>query len=305
MIFFLLASAIADFQAVLSPFGQPLNSAAVFIAVLLLFLLILLLYFYYYATQAVVLYREAFTKSQAKLNRCEADLKKLSKERDTLKCLYVKKEEEIRDLRADLAQDRKEEAELDEQLQQKLERIELLRGEVDQIKADCDRWKENMDRLAAEKEATLAKLSSAEVELWGVKEKSSAQAKRIEELEAELAEAKAEVEKTKITAEKSIAVYLADAEAAQTQLREASNRERRSNDLAKCQSRRETLEEIHARGYDLSKEIAQAKALEADARLLISSDDGDDDEGSQGGSDNDEGPEGEAAPEGETSPGHS
>ncbi|XP_019259769.1 PREDICTED: uncharacterized protein LOC109237835 [Nicotiana attenuata] len=249
----------------------------------------------------VMLHREAFTKSQTELNRCEVDLKRLTEERDALKRLYVQKEEEIRDLRADLAQARKEEAELDEQvtillkeygldptveantsisqLQQKLERIELLRGEVDQIKADCDRWNENMDHLAAEKESTLAKLSSAEVQLRSIKEKSSAQAKRIEELEAELAEAG----KTKTMANKSIAVYLADAEAAQT----------------------ETLEEIHARGFDLSKEIAQAKALEVDAGLLVSSDDDDDDEGSQGGSDNDEGPEGEAAPEGETSPGHS
>nr|XP_009761550.1 PREDICTED: uncharacterized protein LOC104213713 [Nicotiana sylvestris] len=128
-----------------------------------------------------------------------------------------------------------------------------------------------MDCLAAEKEASMAKLSSAEVQLRGIKEKSSAQAKRIEELEAELAEAKAEVGKMKIVAYKSIAVYLDDVEAAQTQLMEASDREQRSNDLAKCQSRRETPEEIHARGFDLSKEIPKAKALdEVDARLLVS-----------------------------------
>ncbi|XP_070022153.1 protein gar2-like [Nicotiana sylvestris] len=130
-------------------------------------------------------------------------------------------------------------------------------------------------------------------------EKGSAQAKRIEELEAKLAEAKAEVEKMKITADKSIAMYLADVEATQTQLREASDRERWSNDLAKCQSRRETLEEIHARGFNLSKEIAQANVREADARLFVSSDDDDDNKGNQGGSDNDNGPKGEVAPDGE------
>ncbi|XP_070026380.1 kinesin-like protein klpA [Nicotiana sylvestris] len=233
--------------------------------------------------------------SQAELNWCEADLKKLTKERDALKCLYVKKEEEIRDLRADLAQDRKEEAKLDaqvtiilkeyglldptveantsvSQLHQKLERIELLRGEVDQIKVNCDRWKENMDRLAAEKEATLAKLSLAEVQLQGINEKSSPHAEWIEELEVKLAEAKAEVGETKISADKSIAVYLDDVEDAQMQLRKASNRERRSNDLV---------------------------------MLLLSFDDDDDDEGNQDGSDNDEEPEREAAPEGETSPEHS
>ncbi|XP_070022809.1 uncharacterized protein [Nicotiana sylvestris] len=267
---------------------------------------------------AVTLHQEAFTKSQAELSWCEANLKRFIEERGALKHLYVQKEEEPRDLRAELAQVHKEKAELDKQvtillkeygldptveantsiseLQQKLERIELLRGEVDQVKADCDWWKESMDLLATEKEATLAKLSSAEVQLRSIKEKSSAQAKRIEELEARLAEAKAEVEKTKIATGKSIVVYLDNAEADQIQLREASDRERRRNDLVKCQSRRETLEEIHAQGFNLSKKIAQAKALEADARFLVSFDDDDDNKGSQGGSDNDEGPKGEAAP---------
>nr|XP_016466478.1 PREDICTED: uncharacterized protein LOC107789217 [Nicotiana tabacum] len=199
-----------------------------------------------------------------------------------------------RDLQADLAKAREEEAELDKQvsvllikygidptvkantslsqLQQKVESIVLFRGEVDQLKADCDRWKENMDRLAAEKEITLAKLLSSEVQLRGVKEKSSAQAKRIEELETGLAEAKAEIEKTKVMADKSIAMYRADVEAAQIQLREASDRERWIIDS-----------------------IARAKVLEDEAKQLASFDDEDDDEeDSRGGSD--EGPEGEVAP---------
>ncbi|XP_019229015.1 PREDICTED: EF-hand calcium-binding domain-containing protein 4B-like [Nicotiana attenuata] len=180
---------------------------------------------------------EAFTKFQSDLSQCEAELQKTSEEKNALKLLCGQRDEELRDLRADLAKACKEEAELDEQvtillkeygldptveantsvsqLQQKLERIELLREEVNQIKADSEWWKEKMDHLAAEKEAASAKLSSAEVQLWSIKEKSSAQAKRIEELEAELAKAKAEVEKMKIKSNKSIAVYLADGEAAQ------------------------------------------------------------------------------------------
>ena len=51
------------------------------------------------------------------------------------------------------------------QLQQKVEKIGLLWEEVDQIKAECDRWKETIDRLAAEKETILAKLSSVDVQL--------------------------------------------------------------------------------------------------------------------------------------------
>lgn len=107
-----------------------------------------------------------------------------------------------------------------------------------------------------------------------------------------------------VVADKSIAMYRADAEAAQMQLREASDREQWVIDLAKCQSRRETLEEIHTRGFDLSEEIARAKVFEAEARQLVSFDDEDDDEeGNRGGSDI--GPEGEVVPEEEVETGHS
>ncbi|XP_070035079.1 uncharacterized protein [Nicotiana tomentosiformis] len=268
--------------------------------------------------EAQRLLSRAFAKFRADLSQCETELQKVSEERNALKLLCGQKDETIKDLQADLAKAHEEEAELDKQvsillikygldptveantslsqLQQKVERIELLRGEVDQVKADCDRWKENMDRLAAEKETTLAKLSSAEVQLWGIKEKSSAQAKRIEKLETGLAKAKAEIEKTKVMADKSISMYRANAEAAQIQLKEAYDREQLIIDSAKCQSRRKTLEKIHTRGFDLSKEIARAKVLEDEAKQLASFDDEDDDEeGSRGGSD--EGPEGEVLPE--------
>ncbi|XP_019265384.1 PREDICTED: uncharacterized protein LOC109242944 isoform X2 [Nicotiana attenuata] len=66
--------------------------------------------------QDVTLHREAFTKYQAELSRCEDNLKRLTEERDALKRVYVQKEEELKDLRAELAQARKEEAELDKQL---------------------------------------------------------------------------------------------------------------------------------------------------------------------------------------------
>ncbi|XP_070045474.1 uncharacterized protein [Nicotiana tomentosiformis] len=180
---------------------------------------------------------KAFAKFRTDLSQCETELQKFSEERNALKLLCGQKDKTIKDLQANLAKAHEEEAELDKQvsillikygldptveantslsqLQQKVERIELLRGEVDQVKADCDRWKENMDRLDAEKETTLAKLSSAEVQLQGIKEKSSIQAKRIEELETGLAKAKAEIEKTKVMADKSISMYRADVEAAQ------------------------------------------------------------------------------------------
>ncbi|XP_070037070.1 kinesin-like protein KIN-14N [Nicotiana tomentosiformis] len=270
--------------------------------------------------------QKAFAKFRADLSQCEIELQRVSGERNALKLLCGQRDETIKYLQVDLAKAHEEEAELDKQvsillikyglnpimevntslsqLQQKVEKIELLRGEYDQVKVDCDRRKENMDLLAVEKETTSAKLSSAEVQLRGIKEKSLAQAKRIEELETGLAKAKAEIEKTKVMADKSIAMYRADAEAIQMQVREASDREQSIIDSAKCQSWRETLEEIHTRDFDLSGEIARAKMLEAEARQLATFDNEDEDEeGSRGGSD--EGPEGEVAPEEEVETGRS
>ncbi|XP_070057199.1 uncharacterized protein [Nicotiana tomentosiformis] len=162
-----------------------------------------------------------------------------------------------------------------------------------------------MDRFAIEKEAARAQLSSVESHLPGMKEKSSAQAKKIEELEARLAseraKAKSEAEKAMAEVEAIVAVYRDNAKVAQVQAREvvetAQTRAHWIAELAKFQSRRETLEEIHAQGFDLTDEIIKAKEHEADARVLAFFDD-DDDDGSKSGSENGEDLDGEeAAPE--------
>lgn len=73
-----------------------------------------------------------------------------------------------------------------------------------------------------------------------------------------------------------MAIYLKDATDAQMELRGAFDREKRSNNYAQRRSRRETLKEVHAKGFDLSEEIKKAKADEADAKFVLSSDDDDD-----------------------------
>ncbi|XP_070039958.1 uncharacterized protein [Nicotiana tomentosiformis] len=186
------------------------------------------------------------------------------------------------------------------QLQHKLEVIDKLREEVDMIRAETLGWKDGMDRLATEKETARAQLSSAKNQLRGMKEKSLVQARKIEELEArlasELAKARSDAEKAKANADAFVVVYRADAEAAQVQAREAAETtEARAHwvaELAKCRSRRETLEEIHSRGFDLTEEIKRAKELEVDAEALASDDD-DDDDGSKSGSESGEEPDGE------------
>ncbi|XP_070031455.1 uncharacterized protein [Nicotiana tomentosiformis] len=83
-----------------------------------------------------------------------------------------------------------------------------------------------------------------------------------------------------------MAIYRADTEAAQVQVRKAAKTDQTRAywiaNFTKCQSRRDTLEEIYARGFDLTEEIIKAKELKADARALASDDDDDDDESKSG-----------------------
>ncbi|XP_070019942.1 uncharacterized protein [Nicotiana sylvestris] len=224
---------------------------------------------------ASTIFKEAqhlLSRFRAELSQCEVKLKKISGEEKALRLLCSQKEEEFKNLRTALAKAQKSEAEIDEQ----------LRGDVDQVRANRHQWKKNMDQLAVDKDSTTTQLASVETQLRGIKAKGMSQARKIEELEAELAkaraeavQAKAEAEKIKVGADKSIAIYLREAVAVQDELWEASDRGKGSNELAKFQSWRETLEEIHARGFNLDEEIAEAKAWDTDARFLISSDDKD------------------------------
>ncbi|XP_070054381.1 uncharacterized protein [Nicotiana tomentosiformis] len=160
--------------------------------------------------------------------------------------------------------------------------------------------------LLQKKEIVQAQLSSTASQLQGIKEKSSVQARKIEELEArlasELGKAKFDAQKAKSYADVLVVVYRVDAEAAQVQAREAAEtantRAHWVAELAKCRSRRETLEEIQAPGFDLTEEIKRAKELEADTEALAfdENDSGDDDDGNDGsksGSESGEDPDGE------------
>ncbi|XP_070017431.1 binder of USO1 and GRH1 protein 1-like [Nicotiana sylvestris] len=88
---------------------------------------------------ALTLHRNTFSKSRAELSQCEANLQRLTEERNCLKLLSGQKEEEIKDLRAEL-------------VQQKAEKIEQLRDKAITKEAETLGWKQNIDRLASEKE---------------------------------------------------------------------------------------------------------------------------------------------------------
>ncbi|XP_019266595.1 PREDICTED: titin-like [Nicotiana attenuata] len=159
--------------------------------------------------QAVALHRQAFSKSQAELARCESELKKLVEERDIFKRLYVQKEEEVRDLRVELTKAR----------QQQTEVIEKLREELKGKKAETLGWKQHMDRLASEKDTLWDQLTSIERQLQNAKREILAQNRKIEELEAKSV---AELAKAKSEAEAFVASYRADAEATNIRAQEIS-----------------------------------------------------------------------------------
>ncbi|XP_070023191.1 uncharacterized protein [Nicotiana sylvestris] len=149
------------------------------------------------------------------------------------------------------------------------------------------------------KDTAQAQLSSAEHQLQIIKEELLVRAKKIEEFEvwlaAELAKATSEAERVKADAQAVVAVYRADAEVAHARAKEifdaAQVRSFCVAEHAKCQSRRETLEDIYASGFDLTGDIENAKVLEAEAKALLSDDDGSgSSSGSKSGWDEDEAP---------------
>ncbi|XP_070013506.1 peroxisomal and mitochondrial division factor 1-like [Nicotiana sylvestris] len=276
--------------------------------------------------RASVLHHESLFKSRRELSRYEAKIQGLTKEKNALRLLAEQREKEIKGLRVEPAMAQREQRELTEQVNKVLdayglglgvmsndsilqvqrlqETIVQLRGEVDEVKAEIAVWKQKMDRLALEKKVARAKLSSTESQLQGMKQKNLELVKKIEELQArldmELAAVKSEVETAKVDAEVIMSVYRSNTKAAQARAKEVADAtQSRVYWVAKhikCQSRKETLEEIHARGFNLVVEIENAKELEAEAKVLLFSDDDDSESGS--GSESGGDPDGEdVAPE--------
>nr|XP_016440166.1 PREDICTED: intracellular protein transport protein USO1-like [Nicotiana tabacum] len=159
---------------------------------------------------------DVFDKIKTELHHCEAELRRASNEEKTLRLLLDKKEEELKHLRPELTKAREYENELEKQvtfvlkkyglplpsleahtsisqLQQKLDMTGQLRGEVDQVRAECNNWKAKMDTLVVDKNDALSKVSSLEVQLRNAQGSNLVQAGRIAELEDGVANAKAEV----------------------------------------------------------------------------------------------------------------
>ncbi|XP_070045043.1 uncharacterized protein [Nicotiana tomentosiformis] len=230
--------------------------------------------------EALVLHHKTFLRYWEELNQHEAQTRELIEKRDAYKLLSEK-------LQAEIEAARKEHAALVEQVsqafevsvndsekvandpnlqaQKKPDHIKQLQAEVDIVKTEAEEWKKNMDRLASEKEAAHAQLSLADVQLRAAKENISVQDKNIEELQSQLNSgvsgqenlakdleaAKLEVAVVRVGADDRVVQHKTDAKVAQDQVRNMVKH-------TKWQSRREALEGVHARDFDLLVQIENA-----------------------------------------------
>ncbi|XP_070010637.1 uncharacterized protein [Nicotiana sylvestris] len=161
------------------------------------------------------------------------------------------------------------------QLESKMEEQERLWGEVGRAKHELNELKTRVDAQVAAKEDALTKASALEVQIRNIHANDSVRVNMITRIESEILKEKAEVVNARAEAvisctraDQKVAAYLKRAAYARAELREALDRENNSKEYVKCKSRRETLEEIHAKGFDLSKEIKQAKVEEHDSKFL-------------------------------------
>nr|XP_016513761.1 PREDICTED: plasminogen-binding group A streptococcal M-like protein PAM [Nicotiana tabacum] len=230
--------------------------------------------------------KENKEKYRDELIQLEVEAKELAEKRDTYKRLCEQREREAKGLRTELDAARKEHADqvkIFEVIDDELDTV--TNGQNPQVKQKIDR----IDELRAEMDAIKTareQLVSVEAQLRATREKAEARSQKIKELQSQLSSAVADretlakelkaaksvAEITKADVDEMVAQYRADAEAAQDRLKDVVQ-------YVKWQSRKEALEEVHARGFELSAEIESIKGLEAEAKKLAYPEDEGDSEG--------------------------
>ncbi|XP_070008140.1 uncharacterized protein [Nicotiana sylvestris] len=186
---------------------------------------------------------EAIDKLKSELLYCEARLRKALDGGKSLRLLCDKRGKELRHLWYEANQSLNYESHLEKR-----------------AKHECDELRAQMDVHIAAKEDALAKASALEVQLRNARANSSVRTSLIARLEfellkmkAEVVEARTEAEEIRNKADKKVAIFLQDDTDARAELRGALDRESRTKEYVRCKSRRETLEEIHARGFGSRK----------------------------------------------------
>ncbi|XP_070036487.1 uncharacterized protein [Nicotiana tomentosiformis] len=230
---------------------------------------------------ASVLHQEAFLRIR---EEHKAEVRDLTEKSDSYKLLTEK-------LRADLAATRDEHEEMAEQVfrilhdseyeleittnnpilqvRQRLEHIGRLNSQVDELMAEGEKFKKNMDILASKKKVVQAQLELAEAQLRAAKENVLVMIERVKELQSRLDLATSDKsslanELEVVRSEVTEANKRADAKVAQFKINVEVNHARAKSmvEHARWQARREALEEVSAKGFDVEAEIENAKVEE-------------------------------------------
>ncbi|XP_070025368.1 uncharacterized protein [Nicotiana sylvestris] len=206
---------------------------------------------------------------RAALERALREKAALAEQRDSL---IGQKETEILELKELNGMATSEMASTHDLLQNAREEVVALTSLKSEIEG-----KAQVDAQVAAKGSALAKASTFEMQIRTARANGSARANMIARLESELSKAKAKVVNARAEAvmsstrvdQKAVA-YSKSAATARAELRGTLGRASSSKEYVKCKSWKEILEKIHARGFDLSEDIEQAKAEEYDAKFFLS-----------------------------------
>nr|XP_016491238.1 PREDICTED: myosin-11-like [Nicotiana tabacum] len=167
--------------------------------------------------RALVLHYESFLRYRLEISQLEFELKEQARKKDMYRILNEQQDEALKDLpilQAELEKTQKEastlkrehadlvekvkvfEAKNEElvvvtnntisQVQQKIDLIDQLRDEMNEVKAMVEWWKGRMDLLASEKETTNAELALVENQLRVVKDKADKWSQLNNDLRAQL-----------------------------------------------------------------------------------------------------------------------
>ncbi|XP_070046442.1 uncharacterized protein [Nicotiana tomentosiformis] len=193
-----------------------------------------------------ILHHEAFLRIR---EEHEAEVWDLTEKSNSYKLLSEK-------LRVDLAAARDENEEMAEQ--------------VDELMAEGEKFKENMDILVSKKETVQVQLESR-----GAKENASVLIKRVKELQSRLDlatsdKASLDNELEVVRSEATDANKRVDTKVAKFRIDVEVNQAKAKSmvEHAKWQARRAALEEVSAQGFNIEAEIENAKAEENRARRL-------------------------------------
>ncbi|XP_070004556.1 uncharacterized protein [Nicotiana sylvestris] len=162
------------------------------------------------------------------------------------------------------------------QLQKKAEALEFLKGDVNRVRVSCEELRAQVQAQALEEMSASAKVPAFEVQLSLTHDNTKVKADMLEKLESDLSKVRAEIiddwaeaALSRTRADREMEISTKDVADAQAEQKRALDQEKRIEEYVCCISRIEVLEEVGAKGFVLSEELARARADESDAWSLL------------------------------------